>query len=410
MLGGTAPLHIETSRMTLASLCKSQGYRTAVVGKWHLGLGSEAKTDWNKPLKPGPLEIGFDYFFGMGSNPWTGPHSFIENHEVTNRVPGEQVVIKRGREGAEHDQRHHQAVRIQPDHEGDDGEGGRPGSTRTTRARSSCTSRPTPSTGPSTPTRSSPAAASASTATSSRSWTGPSASCSRPSTATSSPTTRSSSSPATTAASSHPNNAEAQIAIKAGLAINGSLRGGKHDVWEGGFRTPFLVRWPGKVPAGTTSEQVVCHTDMLATLAGILKVPLPQDAGEDSFDAGRALFETTAGEPVRDHVIVHSADADVRHPHGQLEARRARERPGGRAPPPRPAGGPAAAQRPGRSGGRRGRKTKGRSRRTTNCSTSPPTRPRRRTSTPIIRRSSRSCARHSPKPATAAARGKRETG
>src|SRR5688572_22705816 len=93
VLGGTAPLHIETSRMTLASLCKGQGYRTAAVGKWHLGLGSQPKTDWNQPLKPGPREIGFDYFFGMGSNPWTGPHSFIENYEITHRVPGEQVVI-----------------------------------------------------------------------------------------------------------------------------------------------------------------------------------------------------------------------------------------------------------------------------------------------------------------------------
>jgi arylsulfatase A len=107
-----------------------------------------------------------------------------------------------------------------------------------------------------------------------------------------------------------PNNAEAQAAIKAGLTINGALRGGKHDIWEGGFRTPFLVRWPGRVPAGTTSEQVVCHTDMLATLAGVLNVPLPQDAGEDSVDVGRAWFETTAGEPVRDRVILHSADAE----------------------------------------------------------------------------------------------------
>ena len=49
-----APLHIETNRLTLASLCKSQGYRTAAFGKWHLGLTVERVTDWSVPLKPGP--------------------------------------------------------------------------------------------------------------------------------------------------------------------------------------------------------------------------------------------------------------------------------------------------------------------------------------------------------------------
>jgi arylsulfatase A-like enzyme len=97
--------------------------------------------------------------------------------------------------------------------------------------------------------------------------------------------------------------------MKAGLAINGSLRGGKHDIWEGGFRAPFLVRWPGAVPAGTVSDQVICHTDVLATLAGILGVPLAAGQAEDSFDAGRAFREPSPGPPVRDHVIVQEARA-----------------------------------------------------------------------------------------------------
>src|SRR6187402_1265822 len=79
VLPGNAPLHIETSRLTLASLLKSQGYQTAAFGKWHLGMGSEGRrTDWTGTLSPGPLDIGFDYFFGLGSNPWSGPHTFIE--------------------------------------------------------------------------------------------------------------------------------------------------------------------------------------------------------------------------------------------------------------------------------------------------------------------------------------------
>jgi arylsulfatase A-like enzyme len=102
--------------------------------------------------------------------------------------------------------------------------------------------------------------------------------------------------------------------MKAGLKINGSLRGGKHTEWEGGFREPFIVRWPGKVPAGTVSDQVICLTDMLATFASIFQAPLPKGHAEDSFDVLRAFTESKAGAPVRDHVILQSADAtyDIR--------------------------------------------------------------------------------------------------
>ena len=114
----------------------------------------------------------------------------------------------------------------------------------------------------------------------------------------------------------NPGNENASAAIKAGLAINGPLRGGKHSEWEGGFREPFIVRWPGTVPAGTVSDQVICLTDVLATLASILHVPLPEGNAEDSFDVLRAFTEEKPGAPVRDHVILQSASCDLRHPHG----------------------------------------------------------------------------------------------
>jgi arylsulfatase A len=87
---------------------------------------------------------------------------------------------------------------------------------------------------------------------------------------------------------------EIKYAMDAGLAINGPFRGGKHSEYEGGFREPFLVRWPGKVPAGTVSDQVICLTDILATLAGMLDVPLPNGNAEDSFNAWRIVH---GGEP-----------------------------------------------------------------------------------------------------------------
>ena len=94
VLTPTAPLHIEPSRVTLASLCKSQGYRTGAFGKWHLGFQTGgAETDWNQPLQPGPRAVGFDYFYGLGGNPGNGPHAFIEDENILGRIPGEQVVV-----------------------------------------------------------------------------------------------------------------------------------------------------------------------------------------------------------------------------------------------------------------------------------------------------------------------------
>jgi arylsulfatase A-like enzyme len=62
ILPGDASLIIQPGRTTIASVLKSAGYSTAAVGKWHLGLGS-GNLDWNKEIKPGPREIGFDYSF-----------------------------------------------------------------------------------------------------------------------------------------------------------------------------------------------------------------------------------------------------------------------------------------------------------------------------------------------------------
>jgi len=95
----SAALHIETNRTTLVSLCKSQGYATSAFGKWHLGWTSAPVTDWSKPLKPGPREIGFDHYFGMAANISNGPHSFIENSAVVGHIPGQSIVMEGRAEG-----------------------------------------------------------------------------------------------------------------------------------------------------------------------------------------------------------------------------------------------------------------------------------------------------------------------
>jgi arylsulfatase A len=82
-------------------------------------------------------------------------------------------------------------------------------------------------------------------------------------------------------------------------------RGIKRDAWEGGHRVPFIVRWPGKVKAGTTSDQTLCLTDILATVAAITGTELPHDAAEDSFNLLPAL-EGTATAPIRPYLITQA--------------------------------------------------------------------------------------------------------
>lgn len=69
-------------------------------------------------------------------------------------------------------------------------------------------------------------------------------------------------------------------------------RGVKRDSWEGGHRVPFIVRWPGKVKAGSTSDQLLSLCDLMATMAAVVDVPLPNDAAEDSFNMLPAMLGT----------------------------------------------------------------------------------------------------------------------
>ncbi len=87
VLGTFSPLHIETDRLTLASLAKKRGYQTAAIGKWHLGYGREDtqpnwRTDYQAELSPGPLDIGFDYHFGVPSNHGDLTGVYVENRFV----------------------------------------------------------------------------------------------------------------------------------------------------------------------------------------------------------------------------------------------------------------------------------------------------------------------------------------
>ena len=100
-----SPLVIDPDRTTIADVASDAGYSTACIGKWHLGFGSRTPTDWNAALKPGPLELGFDYYFGMpvvNSHP---PFVYVENHRVVGRTDDDPFVYAQQAETRQFDEK-----------------------------------------------------------------------------------------------------------------------------------------------------------------------------------------------------------------------------------------------------------------------------------------------------------------
>lgn len=88
---GDAALIIPTDTETLPGMLQKAGYHTAVVGKWHLGLGPKGGPDWNAEIKPGPLEIGFNYCFMLPATGDRVPCVYLENHRIADLDPADPI-------------------------------------------------------------------------------------------------------------------------------------------------------------------------------------------------------------------------------------------------------------------------------------------------------------------------------
>ncbi len=93
ILPGDAALIIPTDKTSLPSLFKKSAYQTALVGKWHLGLGNEVQKNWNAEIKPGPNEVGFDYSFIFPATADRVPTVFVENHHVVAADPNDPIQV-----------------------------------------------------------------------------------------------------------------------------------------------------------------------------------------------------------------------------------------------------------------------------------------------------------------------------
>ncbi len=301
LITGELPVRVDTSvwprkpviaadRMTVASMLKGEGYRTAMVGKWHLGFKEEG---YDKPLRGGPIDVGFETYFGIRASTDIPPYFYIDGDRAVVPPTGRIET----REGDGH------WTRIQ-------GEFWREGGLAPNLKLVDVLPRFTDEAvgvirdharleaekplflylaypAPHTP------------------WL---------------PTPEFQGRTDNmygdfTVMVDHMIGRVLQALDHAGLTEEtlvifssdngpvwydkdveafshdavGGLRGMKGDAYEGGHRMPFIVRWPGKVESGSASNQTICFTDVLATLADVTGAQLPKGQAPDSFSFKRAL-------------------------------------------------------------------------------------------------------------------------
>jgi len=312
VLGGYSPALIESGRMTVASLLKQHGYATACVGKWHLGLGNAKKTDFDKPLVPGPNAVGFDYFYGISASLDMPPYCYIENDRPVERPTS---TVKEGkstddgwwRAGAIAPGFKH--IKVLP--------------TLTEKAveiiDNHATKKPNkplfmyfPLPAPHCPIAPADFVKGRSKAGGygdfvvEVDWTVGQVVKALDRNGLADNTliiiTSDNGCPGRTKLKRDPYS----IVELYGHRPSGKLRGIKADVWDGGHREPFIARWPGKIPAGTVTDKLICLTDLTATCAAIVGAKLPDDAGEDSYNILPALFGQKNARPIREAVVHHS--------------------------------------------------------------------------------------------------------
>lgn len=332
VLGGLSPRLIEPGRPTVASFLRENGYRTACFGKWHLGMdwalrpGKEVaplsietreqvfNVDYSRPIANGPTSVGFDEFFGISASLDMVPYTYIRNDRVTE-LPTEDrdfpMVLGRttGRTRKGPAAPGFDAGNVLPDLAAQarrfirtHGPGAREG-------------KPfflyLPLASPHTPILPSPE------------WRGRSGLNAYADFVMETDARvgevlaeleASGLARSTLVIFTSDNGCSPQADIPAlqaaGHRPSGVYRGHKADIFEGGHRIPFLVRWPGVIRPGSRSERLICLTDLFATSADLLDRPLPAGAAEDSVSLLPALRGRRSGAS-RSSVVHHSINGSL---------------------------------------------------------------------------------------------------
>lgn len=318
VLEGSSPLLIKKGTETVASLLKKYGYKTACFGKWHLGLDWQPKEpgvvltdnwktdvpkiDFTKPILSGPNEVGFDYFFGIPASLDMPPYLFVENHNPQG-IP-DIITNEGGREGLT--VQGFKAGNVMPE--------------LTKRAvayiKEQSSEQPFflyfPWTAPHTPIVPNPE------------FQGKSSAGKYGDFVTECDETVKKIVTAlkekglldntliilTSDNGSSPHGFPIEQELKYNHNTSNNYKGRKSHSYEGGHRVPFIVSWPGKVQKGTVSGEVICSTDLFATLSEILGHKLIPSEAPDSYSFLPVILQKSYSKPLREATIHHSSKGD----------------------------------------------------------------------------------------------------
>lgn len=309
VLGGYSKPLIEDGRMTVASMLQSRDYRTACIGKWHLGLDWQTNSpdptdvDYLQSIADGPLQHGFDYYYGISASLDMPPYVYIENDRVT-QIPTTTSKSTRGkgwwREGPiASDFKHEEVFASLNDKVLDTIEQWHDSPFFIYYALAA----------PHTPIL---------------------------------PTEKYKGKTALneygdfvymcddmvgiimekleelglkentivvfTSDNGCSPEADFQELAQSGHHPSYHFRGHKADIYEGGHRIPLIVRWPKHIKSNAISTEPVCLIDLMATLADILDIHIPDEAGEDSVSNLPVFSGEELDQPLREATVHHSID------------------------------------------------------------------------------------------------------
>ncbi|MEM9934103.1 MAG: arylsulfatase [Bacteroidota bacterium] len=303
------PHLIPEDRLTVAKLLKRNGYHTAAIGKWHLGVDfvkdEEGFVDYTQPISHGPLSNGFDEFFGITASLDIPPYVYIEDNDIIHsRIDTVEANEGLGfwRKGPVGDGFTHVGVLPRLKEE----------ALSYINSQAS-TDKPFflyfPLPAPHTPVLPIEAYEGKSSTTAYGDFVlmiddlvGEIIA-----------TLEKNGQADNTLIIFTSDNGFAPYADTEGLESIGhfpsyQFRGYKADIYEGGHRIPFIARWPGVIPKNTSSDQTICLIDFMATVAAIQGDSLQDNQGEDSYDLLPVLKGNSQGDPVREATVHHSVN------------------------------------------------------------------------------------------------------
>jgi arylsulfatase A len=319
----TSPLIVDTEKTTIADVFKNKGYATAAFGKWHLGF-KNGPNDWRVPLSPGPLDLGFDYYFGMPVVNSAPPYVYVENDRIVggdandplvhvgNKVKDTTPITPIPPEAAQRSPNQFQGAKVAHEVFNDYEVG-------TTLAKRSVEWIGQRKDGPFflylattnihhpfTPAKRFQGTSQCGLYGDSiheLDWiVGEIMTCLKDNGLSDNTLV------ILTSDNGGMFNLGGQAAFAAGHRQNADFLGFKFGVWEGGHRVPMIVRWPGKVKAGTTSNQLIGNVDMLSTFAAVTGQQLEKAQQVDSINMLSAFVDEPENQ-LRDHLLLAPHDS-----------------------------------------------------------------------------------------------------